>query len=270
MANLTTLTTEIADALTEERQRCALCSLWLREEASTTERVKGQATSEDAEMTERVLATSGFCNRHTHAIHRGSSTTTDADGARGRSACARIVLRKFEEGLAPLLTDLRGEKGRAESGRKVEEALTSTIRQLEKTISGSSMCPVCGSLLESDKERILSLLQMLESKEFAELYSRSDAMCMPHFVSAMRLLPASPLKDIEGVWSLLVRAELASLEKVDYLLNERMKKYSWDFRNEEITSEEANAQKTAMLAIAGVEGLYCRPRKISLRPAHQA
>ena len=141
------------------------------------------------------------------------------------------------------------------------------VKQLEQTISGDDMCPVCAELLESDRARISSLLQMLVSKDFAELYSKSRAMCMPHFVSAMQLVPKSALKNLEEVWSLLVKTELASLESVDHLLNERMKKYSWDFRHEGMSPDEANAQKIAMLAIAGVEGLYCRPRKTSLRPA---
>jgi uncharacterized protein DUF6062 len=210
--------------------------------------------------TENVLAASGFCNRHTHAIHEASSTQ-DGDDARGCLTCARIVLKKFEENLATLLTSVKGAT--ATSG----EPLASAIRQLEETISGDAMCPVCVELLESDKARIASLLQMLESKDFAEIYTKSRAMCMPHFVSAMQLAPMSTQKGIEGVWSLLMRTELSSLEWVDHLLNERMKKYSWDHRNESMSPDEADAQKIAMLAIAGVEGLYCRPRKTSLRPA---
>jgi hypothetical protein len=171
------------------------------------------------------------------------------------------VIKKYEEDLARLTTNLKGAKGAG------EEPITAVIRKLEETISGDEMCPVCAELLESDRARISSLLEMLESKDFAELYGKSGAMCMPHFVSAMQLVPKSPLKNLEGAWSLLVKTELASLESVDHLLNERMKKYSWDFRHEGMSPDEASAQKIAMLSIAGVEGLYCRPRKTSLRPA---
>jgi hypothetical protein len=170
-------------------------------------------------------------------------------------------LKKFEENLVPLLTSLKSAR------RPGGEPFSGVIRHLGETISGEAMCPVCEELLESDKARIASLLQMLESKDFAEVYSKSRAMCMPHFVSAMQLVPRTSQKNVESVWSLLVKTELSSLEWVDHLLNERMKKYSWDFRNEGMSPDEANAQKIAMLAIAGVEGLYCRQRKTSLRPA---
>ena len=255
MANVATLSAEIWDAFSKGRQTCALCSLWLDEEASLTEKIRRAGDS-----TERVLAASGFCNRHTQGIHQATSTQ-DGDDARGCLTCARVVLKKFEENMVPLLSSVKGARGTR------GEPLAVAISQLEETISGDAMCPVCVELLESDNARIASLLQMLESKDFAEVYSKSRAMCMPHFVSAMQLVPASTQKSLEGVWSLLMRTELSSLEWVDHLLNERMKKYSWDFRNESMSSEEANAQEIAMFAISGVEGLYCRPRKTSLRPA---
>jgi hypothetical protein len=265
MANVTTLATEISDAFSKVKQACALCSLWVREETSDTEKIRREGASMNPGLRDGILAASGFCNRHTHAIHR---TNPGADDSLGCPACAGIVLKKFEEDLAPLLSNLQAAKGRAERGRgKSEELLTATITQLEKTISGDAMCPLCERLMESDKGRIASLLQMLEDKGFSEVYGKSDAMCMPHFVSAMKLLPESQSRNVEGLWSLLVKTELARLGSVDYLLNERMKKYSWDFRNEGMSPEEANAQKIAMLVIGGVEGLYCRPRKTSLRPA---
>ena len=268
MANVTTMSSEISDAFSKVRQACALCSLWVREESSVSEKIRMEGPTMNPGLREGILSASGFCNRHTHAIHGG--TGGGSDYGLSCPACAQTVLKKFEEGLAPLLANLQAAKGRAEGGRKKgEEILTQTISALETTISGDSVCPVCERLLESDRDRIASLLQMLENKDFADLYLKSDAICMPHFVSATELLPWSGSKNTEGVWSILVRAELGRLEAVDYLLNERMKKYSWDFRNETMTPEEANAQKIAMLAIAGVEGLYCRPRKTSLRPARQ-
>jgi hypothetical protein len=267
MANVTTLTTEISDALSKGKQGCVLCSLWLDEEESLTEKIEREAASMNSELRGRLVNASGFCNRHTHAIHK-ASLTPNADDVHGCSACARTVVKKFQEDLTPLLASLEAAGGRAQPGGAPErDPLASTIAQLERTISGVAMCPICEQLLESDKERIAGLLQVLEGKDLPELYSKSDALCMPHFVTAMELLPRSPLKNSEGVWSLLVRTELTRLETVDHLLNERMKKYSWDFRNEGISPEEANSQKTAMLVISGVEGLYCRPRKTSLRPA---
>jgi hypothetical protein len=260
MANVTTLSTGISDAFNKGRHECALCSLWLGQEASLTEKIRKDGDSMDKDLAERVLAASGFCNRHTHAVH-GVSTSANAGDAPGCFECARIVIKKLEEDLALLTTEFKSAKG---AGR---EPFAAVIRQLEQTISGDEICPICAELLESDMARIASLLQMLESKDFAELYNKSRALCMPHFVSAMQLVPKSPLKNLEGVWSLLLKTELASLESVDHLLNERMKKYSWDFRHEGLSPDEADAQKIAMLAIAGVDGLYCRPRKTSLRPA---
>jgi len=220
----------------------------------------------NSELRTKIIASSGFCNRHSHVIHKGGPNAK-AEENFGDSATAQIVLKKLEDDLTALLTSLKGAKGRSEPGSG--GSLSEIVGKLEKTINGESICPVCEKLLRSDKERIASLLQMLESKGTADLYEKSDALCLPHFVSTMRLLPASPLKNAEGVWSLLVKSELVRLGSVNNVLEERMKKYSWDFRNEGITPEEANSQKTGMLLITGVEGLYCRPRKTSLRPARE-
>jgi uncharacterized protein DUF6062 len=259
LANVAAFQTEISDAFSKGTHGCALCSLWLDEEASLTEKIRAEGDSTDGELMEKVLTSSGFCNRHTHAVHKASQTgRADAPGC---STCARIAVKKFVEDLAPLIANLKGIRETS------KEHLTAVIRQLGETISGDAMCPVCAELLESDRARITGLLQMLESRDSAELYGKSRAICMPHFVSAMQLVPRNAQKNVESVWTLLVRTELASLEWVDHLLNERMKKYSWDFRHEGLSPDEANAQKIAMLSIAGVEGLYCRPRKTSLRPA---
>jgi len=241
--------------------------MWTREEASLTEGIRRDDLSADPKLKEKLVVASGFCNRHTHAIHK-ATTSANVQVGLGCPECARTVLKKFEENLAPLLASLRSGKGREEPGKEMEEdPLTATIAVLEKTVSGDAMCPVCEKLLGSDKARVTSLLQMMESKDFAELYAKSDALCMPHFVTAMQLLPGSSVKSLEGTWTLLVKTELARLASVDNLLNERMKKYTWDFRDEGITPEEAGAQKTGMLALVGVEGLFGRQRKTSLRPA---
>jgi hypothetical protein len=110
---------------------------------------------------------------------------------------------------------------------------------------------------------------MLEGKDVAELYGKSDGMCVPHYVTAMKLLLASAPKNIEAMWTLMVKTELARLGVVDKVLNDRMEKYSWDSRDVGLTPEETAAQMTGALQIVGVEGLYCRPRKTSLRPARE-
>jgi len=261
MANLEPPTSEVAEVLTKGGRGCPLCYLWSRDESSILERTRARAGSDKA-MMERVLGTSGFCNRHTHTL-REDVLSSDDDFS--YAPFARTVLGKLEEDLGRVLVSLKERPAGKEV--KGEEPLAETIAQLEKSIGGTAVCPVCAELLESDKGRVAGLLQLLESKELAETYTKSEALCMPHFVSVIQTLARASVQDAERTWGLLVRTQLASFEATDHLLNERMKKYSWDYRNEGITPEEAGAQKRAMLAIAGAEGLYCRPRKTSLRPA---
>src|SRR6266550_1680402 len=58
MANVTTLSTEISDAFNKGKHGCALCSLWLDEEASVTERIRKDGETMDRDLEERVVAAS--------------------------------------------------------------------------------------------------------------------------------------------------------------------------------------------------------------------
>jgi len=261
------MTSEISDAYSKGTRGCPFCALWTREESSLTEGIRRDDLSADPKLKERLLVSSGFCDRHTHAIHK-ATTSANVEVGLGCPECAKTVLNKFEETLEPLLASLQSGYGQMKAGsEKEEDLLTSTISALERSIRGGAICPVCEKLLESDKARVASLLQLLENHDFAETYAKSDAMCMPHFVTAMQMLAGSSSKGQEAAWKLLAKTELARLASVDNLLNERMKKYSWDYRDEGITPEEAGAQKTGMAVLVGAEGLYGRQRKTSLRPA---
>lgn len=252
----TTMTGELSQALTEGNHGCALCSLWAKEEETVVAQIRKEGARANSPLRDKIVASSGFCNRHTHVLLKD-----DEDGG---SASAQLVLKKVEENLEGILSEVKGSKGFA------NEQLVGIIGKLEKTLYGDTICPVCESLLESDRERIASLLQMLESKDMAERYRKSDAMCMPHFVSAIKVLTSSSqMKNREAVWATLIKTELSRLESVDKILNDRMQKYSWDFRDQGVTPEEAGAQRTGNMVLSGVEGLYTRNRKTSLRPAKE-
>jgi hypothetical protein len=251
----TTMTDELSQAFSEGSHGCALCSLWAKEEEMVVAKIRKEGAPANSPLREKIIASTGFCNRHTHVILKEDEF--------GGSASAQLVLKKVEDSLESLLSEVKGSKGLG------GEQLAGILGKLEKTLYGDSICPVCETLLKSDRDRLASLLQMLDTKEMAERYGKSDAMCMPHLVSAMKLLTTSAAKDRERVWNILVKAELARLESVDKILNDRMQKYSWDFRDQGVTPEEAGAQRAGNMLISGVEGLYTRNRKTSLRPAKE-
>jgi Family of unknown function (DUF6062) len=259
MASVADLSNDISDAMGEGKRGCTLCSLWSRDEDSTVASIAKDGARANTELREKIVASTGFCNRHTYVIQRAGTKGGESFGG---SASAQLVLKKIEEDLSALLADVKGGASGEEMG--------SVVGKLERSLYGQSVCPVCERLLKADKERISSLLRMLEAKEFADRYEKSDALCFPHFVSVIKLLPSSGLKRPEAVWSVLVRAELARMGAVDKVLNSRMEKYSWDHQSEGVTQEETDAQNAGKLLIVGVEGLYCRPRKTSLRPAKES
>ncbi len=263
MASMSSLTNEVSEAISEGKRGCTLCSLWTRDEEAMVAMIANDGARSNSEMREKIIASTGFCNRHTYVIQRATSSKGDASF--GGASSAQLVLKKIDGDITALLAEVKGS-----SGGFGKEQMTSVIGKLERTLYGQSVCPVCEKLLRSDKERIASLLKLLEGNDLADRYAKSDALCVPHFVSVMRLLPSSGLKNPEATWSLLVKSELARLGAVDTVLNERMEKYSWDHKSEGVTQEQAGAQNAGKLMMTGVEGLYCRPRKTSLRPARES
>lgn len=250
------LTSELAEHFGQGKHGCGLCSLWAREEESLVAKMSKEGAPTNSELREKVIAATGFCNRHTHLMNK--------DDTFGGNATAQLVLKKLEGDLSAVLDQVKG----AGSGFGKEQ-FGGVIGKLEKTFYGDTVCPICDRLLKSDKDRMAALLQMLENKEGAGAYAKSEALCIPHFVSVMKLFPSVQVKEREAVWSLLMKTEQARLGAVDKLLNDRMQKYSWDFKDVGLTPEEAGAQRTGNSALSGVEGLYTRNRKTSLRPARE-
>ncbi len=55
-------------------------------------------------------------------------------------------------------------------------------RDRQSGLSGQSICPVCGKLLEREMEYIESVIAFLEDKENMPAYERSRGLCNPHFI----------------------------------------------------------------------------------------
>jgi hypothetical protein len=257
------LTIPILDALRKHENGCPLCHLWKKDEAEFMEQVEANEASMDPSFRRRVVRSSGFCNRHTHELFRLAFSGKVLDGL-GYAMYEDDVIGAFAESLKDIQSKLRRD-GEGKT-RPSKAAIDSVSSELERRVTGGDACPICEKLLDSDKTRVGVFLQMLGDEGFVAVLAGSGWLCLPHLASALDLARARP-NDHGPTVDLLIRVELDCLRKVDGHLKERIRKYSWDARNETLSAEQVGAQETGMRLIAGVDGLYCRTRKVPHRLA---
>lgn len=268
MVEMSISTIPVLDAF-EKAGNCPLCDIWVKNEDSYLEYVESNEVTMNPEFREKVIAASGFCNRHMHRLYHMAFSGRTENGL-GYALYARDVIGRIEESTGAEQSDIRQairhlrSKNLLTKRRNLRKGFARIVARAEKAIQGTIICPICAMLQESDRRTIGTFLNMLEDEEFARVFAKSEGMCLPHFVSAMKLLPKSRAT-LEVVGSLMLEVELRKVKKVGHLLGERIRKYSWDYRNEKITNDEASSQENALKTLVGVEGLYCESRKVTLR-----
>ncbi len=243
----------------------------MKDESSYIEYVQTSEVTVNLEFREELVSATGFCNRHMYLLYRYAFSGRGENGL-GYATYAKDVISKLEKKLDSVRTDLRvairrtRRKNIFARGKAWTAAIQASVVELEKTVRGSSICPLCDMLLGADQRTISTFLGMLEDQGFASLFAKSNGICLPHYVSAMESLLDSRSKS-EAVAGQLMQVELENLRRIDHLLGERMRKYSWDFRDEKITEDESSSQEMALTVISGAEGLYSRSRKVGLHSA---
>jgi hypothetical protein len=203
-----------------------------------------------------------------HLLYAVAFSAETEDGL-GYALYARDVISSLEKTIEDARSKLRGQTKRTRgsnfisSGRMSRKNAEEMSAAVSGAVRGSVICPVCSRLVGLDRRNVATLLEMLgDDPDFARVFAGSKGVCTPHFAFAMEMLPGIKVRT-EQTAQLLVDIELKSLKAIGRLLDERMRKYRWDFRAEKITQEEVHSQEEAMNAIAGVEGLHCKTRKTS-------
>src|SRR5436309_5873314 len=97
MVQVTPATIPLLEAF-ERDEDCVLCYLWLKDEFQSMEFVEDNEVSMDEAFRRDVVASSGFCNRHMHALHRTVFSGRIPDGL-GYAMYAEETVQMFRERL---------------------------------------------------------------------------------------------------------------------------------------------------------------------------
>jgi hypothetical protein len=246
----------------ERSEGCLLCYLWVKSEERLMEHLLTNEVVMNPEFRGRVQAAKGFCNHHMHLLYKTAYGGYTEDGV-GYALYMQGVVEKIIESLTSLSPDnvsnLRESNNSNVIVRRRGQRQASTLfsRRLEQAVQRKTPCPACESLWSSDQIHLHTLVRMLDDKDFREEFKSSKGLCLPHFLSAIRMVSNNKFKNPADVARILIAVEIKSFELVEHYLTEFVRKRSWDFRNES-AGPEVNANPMVLNLLVGVEGLYCQ------------
>jgi len=247
----------------ERSEGCPLCYLWVKSEERFMEYLLTNEVTMSPEFREKVQAAKGFCNHHMHLLY--NTTHQGNESGSGYALYMRDVVERINKDIGSLPDCLSRLEDSANSDiltrrRKQRNAFSLLGNTVEHAVQGQQPCPACESLWSLDQINLHTLIQMLDSKEFREEFKSSKGLCLPHFISAIRMAGRSKLKNPVHVARTLIEVEAKCLRLVERYLSEFIRKQSWDFRHEP-WGPEANANPMVLNLLVGVKGLYCRSYK---------
>jgi hypothetical protein len=249
------LTIKVLEAV-EKSDSCPLCYLWLEHESRHLKYLLTNEMTMDPGFREKVLSSRGFCNRHTHLLYETASGVGTEDGL-GYSLYMQSIVEEICHGLKSLLLsniENTAWKNIILRWWRRRQAIKLMAEKADKAYYGEGLCPVCESLWTFDQIYLYTLLQMLDDKDFREEF-KTKWLCLPHFLSALRLAGKSNLKSPAEVVHALIEIEVSLLERLSQLLSEFIRKHDWRFRDGP-RGPEIGANSLASSILAGVEGLY--------------
>ena len=253
------LTISILEAI-EESTGCLLCYLWSKNEKRYMEHLLTCEVVMDPGFRNRVTLSKGFCNHHAHLLYKTTQTVRGLDGgayALYMESVFKSIIEELESRPIEILNALgsKRENGIITKIRARRDLFRRLRHTLRLVVQRRQPCPACESLLFSDRTHLHTLVEMLSDEGFRKEFKSSKGLCLPHFMSAIRFLGTSRLKNSADIHHALVQVEKERLQSVAYYLSEFLRKQCWDARNEP-SGLEVNANKMALEILVGAQGLY--------------
>jgi hypothetical protein len=256
------LTIDIFEAV-EKSTGCPLCYLWIKCEARHMENLLTNEVVMDPGFRQKVRFAKGFCNYHMHLLHKTAHMSEVLDGL-GYALYMKDIVESILESLGLVrlesVSKLETKTNINILSRREErkQVLVRLYKAVNHAVLGERLCPACESLRSSDEIHMDTLLQMLDDHDFRKDF-QSKALCLPHFLSAVKMIRLSKLRNSADVASALLEVEKNGLQTAVNYLSEFIRKQDWNARNEP-RGPEANANTMALNFLAGAQGMYVVPR----------
>lgn len=176
-------------------------------------------------------AAGGFCNQHAAQWLRQANVLGTA-----------MIYKRVLDRLTPALRGLRFERNGTFLG-----GLLAHDDELDR-LRPTGACPACLHLADVEHIALTTLVGALNDAEMREAYERSDSLCWPHLVMALRAAPDADafafLRDRALVMQRILGDQLAEV----------IRKHDYRFRDEPAGAEKGSVQR-AVHSISGEPGV---------------
>ncbi len=219
----------LLDACSQEG--CIVCRLALESTHRYLDNWKYELFT-NVELRMELRRTQGFCNVHTWQLATMGATIQLAQAYR------EIVSDAIEQ-------IQHGGAGAVGGG------LLQRLFESKRGESGNNECPACQQKVRAEERYVQGLRQALLNEEFYRSFTQSQGLCLDHFRLTSELKTADNSTANEWL-SLLRKAQIACLQRLDGQLGELIRKHDYRFKDEERGPEMLSWKRAAGL-VAGEE-----------------
>jgi hypothetical protein len=212
------------------QEGCPLCRLTQESIARYLDTWKYELFT-DVDVRKELQRAQGFCNQHTWQLaHMGA-------------------ILQLAQAYRDIITDLT-ERLQKDPGEGTATASGLFRRLFENNNRREpEQCPACRHREEAEFRYIHTLRKALLDPDFYRQLETSSGLCLHHFYLSCEL----KMSDTPGDWlSLLRKAQLACLQRLDEQLQELIRKHDYRFKDE-VRGVEMASWKRAAGMIAGEE-----------------
>ncbi len=241
----------------EKAETCPLCYLWLKSEERLMPHLLTNEVNMDPDFRSKVVNARGFCNRHMHLLYRTAYTPGNQDGlgyALYMQDVINFMVNQFKEARSKIegvMSDSSGLLGK----RKAAKLVKQTVNEFENNFIGTNSCPACEYLKQLDSLRTGTVIRLLdEDKEFRKIFLSSKGFCIPHFISIIKMVSETKVKNQKIIMDTLFEVESKSIERIQLLLTKFIKRFDWACKQKSY-GEEVEANSMVKNFLKGVEGL---------------
>ncbi|HLZ56306.1 MAG TPA: DUF6062 family protein [Ktedonosporobacter sp.] len=175
----------------------------------------------DGDVRQQLRRSQGFCHAHTRELVKMGANLQLAQAYRD------IITDEIEQ--------LQQRAGDATPGGK----FLRRIFEARRTPAG---CLACQQQEKTEDRYLDSLRKALLDEHFYQQFATSQGLCLPHF----RLASAIPAGNTPDAWlSLLRKAQLSCLQRLEEQLSEMIRKHDYRFKDEEHGPEMLSWKRAA-------------------------
>jgi len=245
-----------------QSEECGLCRLRRERGKKEIEHILTDEVCMDPDFRGSFVGHHGLCNAHSHMLIEIAFSVSSGGGAAVATYASDLIenlIRELKDVEAHHLDQVSRGVGRGVAKTKKLKHFLESGDKVARLIGDETGCIVCSSLEKSAERDVSSLVDMLQYREFRDIFKGSKGLCLVHFARSLKALSKiGDTNTASAIEKFLFEENKDNLDLLLKNLKERLSKYAWENRDQIISKEEAMSSKMAFEYLVGMVGLRAR------------